>query len=93
VGSLWCWGEGGGGEGGKIFEASASLLKVASFFLFLFFFPFGWVLLLCGGLDWWVRYLCFFSFELQLVLFYCWLLLQLERIFSTFWKSVQQTNC
>ncbi len=91
MGSLWCW-----REGGKIFEASASLLKVASLFLFLFFFffwPFGWVLLLCGGLDLWVRYLCFFSFELQLVLFYSWLLLQLERIFSTFWKSVQQTNC
>jgi hypothetical protein len=33
VGSLWCW-----GEGGKIFEASASLLKVASFFVFLFIF-------------------------------------------------------
>jgi hypothetical protein len=35
VGSLWCW-----REGGKIFEASASLLKVASLFLFLFFFFF-----------------------------------------------------
>ncbi len=59
----------GGREGGKIFEASASLLKVASFFGFLFFFfgPVGGVLLLCGELDWWVRYLCFFSFELQLL--------------------------
>ncbi len=57
-------------EGGKIFEASASLRKVASFFLSFFLFlggPFGGVLLLCGELDWWVRYLCFFSFELQLL--------------------------
>ncbi len=40
--SLWdlCGvvGREGGREGGKIFEASASLLKVASFFVFLFFF-------------------------------------------------------
>jgi hypothetical protein len=69
--SLWDLCGVGGREAGKIFEASVSLLKVASFFLslFCFFGPFGGVLLLCGELDWWVRYLCFFSFELQLLLF------------------------
>jgi len=53
VGSLWCWGE-GEREGGKIFEASASLLKVASLFLFLFFFFFRLLGGFCSCVGGWI---------------------------------------